>query len=195
VVYDVGANLGFFSLLAARLAGATGRVESFEPVPIGAGATRANASLNGLSTIVVHEVAVGERSGRQNLLVHSQPSESHLADRGWQSEIRDQIEVEVVALDELIEEGRLPVPDLVKVDVEGSEIAVLQGMRRTLRLHDVKLVIELHETNREVAALLSDLGYAMQNLDGTVAVEAAGPVHVFAHRPQRSLPAQRVWAT
>jgi FkbM family methyltransferase len=182
VVYDVGANIGFFSLLAASLVGPTGRVEAFEPMPSSAEAIRANATLNGLDTIRVHQVAVADRSGLQTLLLHSEDSESHLADRGRHRAITGELAVDVIALDEHIENGLVPIPDVIKIDVEGSEIAVIRGLERTLHLRDVTIVCELHETNHEVAHLLTDLGYAFHNLDGTAPVEDAGPVHLLAHR-------------
>lgn len=63
VVFDVGANLGFFALLAGRLTGPSGRVVAFEPLPESAAVAREHARLNRLEQVVVHECAVGDRSG------------------------------------------------------------------------------------------------------------------------------------
>jgi FkbM family methyltransferase len=183
VVYDVGANIGFFSLLSARLTGEGGRVEAFEPVPDSAAAIRANAALNAFGWIGVHEVAVGEHSGAAELLVNLEPSWSHLADRGENPAARSRLAVPVVVLDELVERGEIPPPDVVKIDVEGSEAAVLRGLERTLRGRPVAIVCELHETNAEVLALLEHLGYATENLDGPEPVATAGAVHVLS-RPR-----------
>jgi FkbM family methyltransferase len=179
VVWDVGANLGFFSLLAARL-GAR-RVEAFEPVAANAAAVRANAALNGMDGVVrVHGAAMGSEAGRAALHVVEDASWSHLADRGDHARTSSTVEVDVVTGDGVVASGRAEAPDVVKVDVEGSELAVLRGLRRTLAAAAPVLVVETHETNAELAALLDDLGYGAENLDGPEPVAQAGPVHVLA---------------
>jgi FkbM family methyltransferase len=182
VVYDIGANIGFFSLLCARFAGPQGRVESFEPVPASATAVRANATLNEFSTITVHELAVSDHEAREALLVVGEHSQSFLADRGGHPDVRRQIDVSVVALDNEIANGSIPAPDVVKIDVEGSEIAVLRGLNETLRSREVTIICELHETNNELLGLGGELGYSCQNLDGTAPIATAGPIHVLLHR-------------
>lgn len=181
-VFDVGADIGFFSILAARLTGADGRVEAFEPVPSSARAVRANAALNGFANIAVHEVAAADHEAREELLVQHVSSWSHLAERGPHASTRERRAVEVIRLDERIARGELPAPDVVKVDVEGSEVAVLRGLSRTLAARPVAVICELHETNREVLELLSEIGYEVENLDGTAPVLEAGPVHILARR-------------
>ena len=175
-VWDVGANVGFFTLLAARLGG---DVQAFEPVPATARRLRANVAANGFGERVrVHEQAVAARSGRAAFLLVEDASWSHLADRGRHPRTRARLEVPVVALDDL----DLPLPDVIKVDVEGSELAVLEGARRLLADHAPLLVVELHATNAEVCDLLEPLGYEIENLDGPEPPREAGPVHVLARR-------------
>jgi FkbM family methyltransferase len=181
VVYDIGASIGFFSLLAARLAGATGRVEAFEPLPAAAAALRRNIELNQASTIHVHEAAVGAQSGRAQLLSVEEASWSHLADRGWHAQTQDVIDVELVCVDDLVAGGMRP-PQVVKLDVEGSELAVLDGMTETLRTSSPTLICELHATNAEFVARMHELGYSTQNLDGPEPLPGAGNVHALATR-------------
>jgi FkbM family methyltransferase len=180
VVYDVGANVGFLSLVAATLVGPAGRVVAWEPVPSSAEAARRNAAVNGLDWISVREGAVGAQPGLRTLLEVDEESWSHLADRGRHPRTRAERSVRVEALDGLVASGELPPPRLVKIDVEGSEVAVLPGMRRILEEHRPDLVIELHGTNAEVADLLEPLSYSLENLDGPAPVREAGPVHVLA---------------
>jgi len=179
VVYDIGANIGFFSLLAARLAGPTGRVESFEPLPAAADGLRHNIALNDARTVHVHEVAVAANGGRAELLSVDEGGWSHLADRGWHPRTHEVLEVDVVAIDELVADG-LRAPDVVKIDVEGSELAVLDGMRETIRAHAPAIICELHATNIELVERMDELGYSTQNLDGPERVSEAGAVHVLA---------------
>jgi FkbM family methyltransferase len=184
VVFDVGANIGFFSLLSARLAGPAGRVVAFEPVPRNAAGVRANAALNGLATIEVRECAVAQRSGQAEISVPTELSWSHLTDHGRHPDTQLVIPVPVIVLDEEISAGRLAVPDVVKIDVEGAEAAVLDGLRRTLADHDVTVICELHGSNVDVLELAGELGYSAANLEGTADVVDAGPIHVLLTKNQ-----------
>jgi FkbM family methyltransferase len=182
VVYDVGANVGFFTVLAARFAGPEGTVVAFEPAPECAASVRANAAVNGFeSNIRVVEAALGASAHRERLFVVADASWSRLASRGEHSQTDNTVEVDVLALDELVARAEIPPPDVVKIDVEGSELDVLQGMRRTLAEHRPAIVVEFHETNRAVAELLAGVGYAAENLDGPGGPLDAGPNdHVLA---------------
>ena len=186
-VFDIGADIGFFSILSARLAGSRGRVEAFEPVPASAAAISANARLNGFGDrVTVHETAVSDREGRASFLVGADPTWSHLSDRGEDARATARLEVPVIALDERIGGGELPIPHVVKLDVEGSEIAVLTGLSRTLDAHRPVVICELHETNREIVELLTAHGYTVENLDGTAPVLEAGAVHILGRPPSGS---------
>jgi FkbM family methyltransferase len=182
VVFDVGANVGFFSLLSAKLAGPGGRVEAFEPVPHNAAAIRANAALNGFQTIRVHQVAVSDRNGIGQVCIPVEPSWAHLTDRGQHPATEEVIPVQMTVLDDQIAAGLLPRPDVVKIDVEGFELQVLNGLRRTLAGDPVTIICELHDTNREALEVMSALGYAMTNLEGVVPIQDAGPIHVLMQR-------------
>jgi FkbM family methyltransferase len=181
-VFDVGADIGFFSILSAGLAGPRGRVEAFEPVPASAEAVRVNATLNGFENLSVHRVAVSDHEGSEMLVVRAEHSWSHLSDRAPQAAAHARVPVALISLDEQIARGALPAPDLVKIDVEGSEGAVLRGLTRTLAARPVVVICELHETNAEVVELLSSLGYSIENLDGTEPVLDAGHIHILARR-------------
>lgn len=174
VVWDVGANVGFFSLLATRFGA---RVECFEPVAANVAAIAANVAANGLGERVgVHPVAVGATSGRAALCVVDEASWSHLADRGQHPRTAREETVDVVALDDL----ELPPPTLVKIDVEGSEGAVLDGAAKLLHEARPLLIVELHATNDEVCDRLEQAGYAAHNLEGPEPVREAGAVHLLA---------------
>ena len=179
-IWDLGANIGFFALLAARLTGPSGRVLAFEPVPEVARLARAAAARNELSDRVeVRAIAVGATEGTASLHVVEESSWSHLASRGRHPDTVATIDVPIVTLDSLVLGGE-PAPDVIKVDVEGAEVDVLRGASVLLRTARPVLLIELHETNDEVADLLEDAGYVLENLDGPTSVRAAGPVRVLA---------------
>jgi FkbM family methyltransferase len=182
VFYDVGANIGFFTLVAGRICGPRGAVVAFEPVPSSAAAVRENAALNGLANVTVLQCAAGERSGRAALSVPDDASWARLASGGE----RGDVEVEVVAVDQLVEAARIPPPHVVKLDVEGAELGALRGMRRTLTAHAPAVICELHGTAREFVELMGELGYRVEGLEGPAAVaDAAGEVRALALPPGR----------
>ena len=180
VFYDVGANIGFFTILGARLVGPAGRVVAFEPVPACARAVARNIALNDFVHAEIREEAVGEAGGRARLLVVGEASWSHLASTGRHADVRDEIDVTVVAIDELVRAGTIPPPDVLKIDTEGAELQAIAGMRATIERHRPAIVCELHDTNERFVALMDELDYTTTNLDGPAPVAAAGPIHALA---------------
>ena len=163
VVYDLGANVGFYSVICARLVGRTGRVVAVEPFPGSAEVVRHNARLNGFD-IDVLEAAVGGEVGRARLRTdRGGPVTYRLDSEG------DGLEVAVTTVDAMVA-GGLPPPDLVKVDVEGAEVAVLHGMARTLAEHRPAVLVEVHHAVADfpdaVAAIAAPLGYRASVLEG-----------------------------
>jgi FkbM family methyltransferase len=185
VFYDIGANLGFFSLLGAHIAGLEeGRVYAFEAAPDNAEAIRINAALNAIDNVQVLAVAVADRAGRGRLQVVDDQSWSKLVDYGEHPFTERVIDVELVAIDDLIASGRLPAPALVKIDVEGAELAVLGGMRETIARHRPAIICELHDTHAEFVAFMQAWGYRLINLEGTTPVGDAGAsAHALALPP------------
>jgi FkbM family methyltransferase len=180
VFYDVGANVGFFTILGARLVGPAGRVVAFEPVPACARAVGRNIALNAFHHAEIREEAVGAAGGRAQLLVVGEASWSHLASTGRHADVREEIDVTVVAIDELVQDGTIPAPDVLKIDTEGAELQAIAGMRATIERHRPAIVCELHDTNSEFLALMDELGYTTTNLDGPAPVAGAGPIHALA---------------
>jgi FkbM family methyltransferase len=175
VFYDIGANLGFFSLLAGVLAGLEeGHVYAFDPAPDNAAAISRNAELNGITNITVIEKAVSSHPGRGRLQVVDDQSWSKLADYGEHPFTEDVIDVDLVAIDDLVGAGEIRRPTVVKIDVEGAELAVIEGMRRTIEEHQPALICELHDTHREFVAAMREHRYRVVNLEGTAAIEEQG---------------------
>lgn len=177
-LWDVGANIGFFSLLGARLVGPAGHVIAWEPVAEIA-ALIEEAALRSELEVEVRAEAVAARVGRERLLVSTERSWSHLASRG-NTEGTHVVEVPVTTLGAALAAGTPP-PDVVKLDVEGSEGDVLRGARELLATHGPRLVIELHDTATEVCDLLDAAGYVAERLDGPGAPRDAPPhAHLLA---------------
>ena len=132
--YDVGAHTGFFSLIASQFVGPTGRIVALEPDPENAAVLRANIAKNALTQITVLEVAVWSSSGR--VTFERAPNESNRTQGRitQESDSRlDRISVPTARLDDLIFSEGHPVPQLIKMDVEGAEWDALQGARPALR--------------------------------------------------------------
>ena len=160
IVYDVGANVGFHTVIAARLVGPSGCVVSFEPLASNARQVEYNARLNGLTHVIVRCEALGATNGEARFLVSAERTLGKLAssDSTVSGKIGE-IMVPVWRLDDLLAQGGMPRPDLIKIDVEGAECDVLAGAAKTLRTSRPILMIELHGTNAAVAAALNALEY------------------------------------
>ncbi len=162
-VYDIGANVGYVSLSLAKRVGPSGRVVAFEPVPRNTDAFRRNIEINGLHNVRLLEVAASERAGEAVIRMAENPSTASLV---WHRNdpSATQLPIRTVAIDDLVDAGDLARPKFVKIDVEGAEGAVLQGMRRTLTAAHPVLFVECSEAGRDVAwHLLRDLGYLCQS--------------------------------
>ena len=170
VVYDIGANIGWFSLLAARRGA---RVIAFEPSPANASQVEANAHANRLSNIQVVRAAVSDHNGWARF----SPDDS------LQGVLRDDgsLLVPVITLDSWVAAGWLPAPDVVKIDVEGSELQVLDGMKAIMGGARPRLVLELHDTGPQVAAALDGAGYEHAPVEADCATrDAPGWAHILA---------------
>jgi FkbM family methyltransferase len=175
VFYDIGANLGFFSLLGGHLAGLdAGHVYAFEAAPENAEAIRHHATLNGVPNISVLQVAVSDHAGVGRLQIVDDQSWSKLEDYGEHPGTQEVIEVQLVAIDDLVADGSVKPPTVVKIDVEGAELAVLEGMRRTLADHRPAVICELHGTHDAFVAFMDEQNYRLINLEGTIPVREEG---------------------
>ncbi len=166
VFYDLGANIGLFSLLAARIVGASGRVFSFEPDPKVSARLRRNVARNGFSNLMVVEAGVWSSSGDVNFV----PAGASSPDHGTGSFVGSDaavagMPVRCVALDDFIADA--PPPAAIKCDVEGAEVEVLRGAAKLLETHRPWILCEIHsEANgRAARELLGRLGYGVEPVD------------------------------
>lgn len=172
-VYDVGANIGFFTMLCSRLVGPEGAVYAFEPIPQNVATLRHNVALNGLTNVVIIEKALSSSTGAAEMFVspwsafHSLnvAGASKQENHGPQS---GEIVVQTVTLDEFVRGEDVRAPDLVKIDVEGAELVVLDGMRETLRSRQPLLLVEVHDTNAAYSELVDSIDYRATTIDGDV---------------------------
>jgi FkbM family methyltransferase len=139
-------------------------VYAFEPFPAHAETLRRNVVLNGLENIVVLESAVASASGRYYLVVENDPTGAHLT----REDASGDMLVDVVAIDALVESQAIPPPHVVKLDVEGGELAAIDGMRRTIGCSRPIIVCELHGTRSSFDQMMSQLGYSVELIEERV---------------------------
>jgi FkbM family methyltransferase len=163
VVYDVGANLGYVSLALAKRVGPKGRVIAFEPIPQNIAAFRHNMEINGINHVQLLEFAASDKAGTAVVRMAENPSTASLV---WHrnNPAATEFSVNTISIDELVEGGQLAYPKFVKIDVEGAEAFVLQGMRRTIAAARPVLFVECSEAGREKSwHLMQDLQYRCQS--------------------------------
>ncbi|HEX8714156.1 MAG TPA: FkbM family methyltransferase [Solirubrobacteraceae bacterium] len=190
VVWDVGANVGFYSLIAARLVG-DGRVFAFEPLPANQEAIRRNVALNGFQNVELVGVALSDAEGEAELELHGDPTWAKLdtsADTAFKrdSAVAGSVRVPVTTLDAQL--ARLSAPGLVKIDIEGAEVAALRGAERLLTEVRPTIICELHGTNAAVVEVLESHGYDVRTVEtpDVAPREAAWHAHVVGTpRPAR----------
>lgn len=174
VFYDIGANVGFFTVIGARLVGRTGKVIAFEPVPENVSFLRRNAFWNRFPQIVIDERAVDRESGSAEFLVTRYSGGSVLASGDHRSpDVYKSVTVPSVSVDDLIFAESCPQPNLIKIDVEGAESNVLEGMIRTLKQVRPIVIFEIDDNDasayqrkqRQCDEFLSTYGYSLQRLN------------------------------
>lgn len=181
VFYDIGANVGFYAIIAAKLVGPAGHVYAFEPVPENAAALRHNVDLNRFRNVTVLEKAVSDSPGKATLYLATEPIWARLEAAGARPDTTGSITVDLVSIDELVTSQMLPPPTVVKIDVEGSEVAVLSSMQQTMAAYKPTIVCEPDGNNVAIGALLRARGYDLRTLEVPLPVEEAPWwVHVIA---------------
>jgi FkbM family methyltransferase len=155
-VLDVGANIGWFTLLAAARVGPAGRVHAFEPGRANLELLRLSLTRNGFDNVTLHACAASDREG--TLGYSADDSNGHVTADAQRAGVTP---VRAVRLDDVLaDEPRL---DLVKIDIEGSEALALAGMRRLMRRHRPVAFVEFSPgalrsvANSEPRDVLSEL--------------------------------------
>lgn len=182
---DLGANIGFYTVLAAAAVRPSGRVIAFEPTPATAAVLRQNILDNDLAgNVTLVESAVSSKPGRAKLAIFPSAQGNSLAVAS--DEDLKTIDVEVTSLDAYFEVAGWPRIDLIKMDVEGQELAVFAGMHALAARHrDVRVIFEYHRGQLKRSGV--------RGVDLIEAARAAGfdTFEVLFRTPQRlDLPAE-----
>jgi FkbM family methyltransferase len=176
VVIDVGANCGFFTVLAATLTGPRGHVMAFEPAATCVTRMRGNLDRNRLTNVNIIDRVAAAQSGETKFYLNSDNSGGNaLWDPGeWPGNAKSRanpmpVSVAATTIDAEYQQHTLPIPKLIKIDTEGAEQRVLEGAVNLLANCKVPfIVVELHEfalvklgcTQQSLRGLMEGLGYS-----------------------------------
>jgi FkbM family methyltransferase len=177
VAYDVGANIGYISLLLANAVGDDGQVFSFEALPSNVERLEMNLVLNALKPRVqlIHG-AVGSTLTPVRFLIGPSEAMGKVAGSAGRTEgHRESIEVPGYALDDFVFQQGNPPPQVIKMDIEGGEVLALPGMQRVLAEYRPLIFLELHghEAAQVAWNILTEHGYQIANMQSGYPVIAS----------------------
>jgi FkbM family methyltransferase len=160
VVYDIGANAGFYSLLASVLVGDKGHVYAFEPLPGNIRNLRKHLEMNRATNCTVIDAAVSSSDGEAKFDPSADRFTAHLSPAGC-------IPVRTVALDTLVSQETICPPDFMKIDIEGAEYECLKGCEKTIRAFHPVIFLATHGQDIHDACMkaLIEWKYEVRSLD------------------------------
>jgi FkbM family methyltransferase len=170
VFYDVGANVGFYSLLASTLVG-PGKVFSFEPVPRNLSYLKRHLDLNHARNVDAQALAISDKNSVARFRVEESGYMGHISTEG-------DISVQTATLDSLVQDGRILPPNYIKMDIEGAEYEALLGARGCFERYRPTLFLATHgqEVHEQCCGLLKSWGYEL-SLIGTNGAELLAVPH------------------
>jgi FkbM family methyltransferase len=185
VVFDIGANIGLLTLNFGRICH-QGRVVAFEPDSRNFESLEYNLTLNGFMNIQLHKLALGSRQESRVLykLIDSNPGANRILRDEHLNEYAHE-KVNVVTLDRMVEELSAQRLDLLKIDVEGFEMFVLQGAEESIRKWRPILFVELAEVNlnehglsaRQLIEYIEQLNYEVLDARTMEMIDRSKPDH------------------
>jgi FkbM family methyltransferase len=145
-VVDAGANIGFYSLLAASQVGERGQVHSFEPVPFNYNQLLKNIEMSQKQNITVHKLGLWNQDETLTFSLDQSMNNNHGSfTAGPVGQTHNQVECPVTRLDRLLQEGTIKKVDLVKMDIEGAELMALQGALNTIDQFESSFLMEINQ--------------------------------------------------
>lgn len=169
VAYDVGANIGYVTLLLSRVVGERGQVFAFEALPDNVERLSKNVAMNGLHPrVMIIPAAVIDRQGLVGFLVGPSGGMGKAeGSAGRQRQIYlENIQVAGITLDNFVYELGNPAPQVVKMDIEGGEVLALPGMKKVITEAQPLILLELHgpDSARTAWETLIPAGYTLYHM-------------------------------
>tara|TARA_B110000263_G_C15309128_1_gene512059 strand:- start:3083 stop:3940 length:858 start_codon:yes stop_codon:yes gene_type:complete len=167
-IIDVGAHIGEYTLLGAKLTGTKGSIIAIEPDHEIVKSLKENIKLNGFENCVVFEKAIGEKVETKNLYKISEADVYGYLDPAVENKkLKKHSEIEVTTIDEIVLSNNLNTINLLKIDVEGFEHEVLLGCKNVLEQNKIKkIIIELHPQYLEAKGKNEELIYTFLHKHG-----------------------------
>lgn len=182
VLYDIGASLGIHTVFMAKKTGKHGKVFAFEPEYHSYEALKKNVRLNGLNNIFVFNVALGREFGNGTLASKGGTGDFSLLENCGDG---NGVQVPIVCGDTFILQNGLPLPNVVKIDVEGYEPYVVQGLENTLKRPECRILCcEIHPELLPSGVSLDEF-FELQRRCGFTHIESytrSCAIHVFCRK-------------
>ncbi|MFQ5964078.1 MAG: FkbM family methyltransferase [Candidatus Scalinduaceae bacterium] len=175
VVFDIGAHVGFYTLLSSQIVGPKGKAIAFEPLPRNIHYLKEHLRVNQCKkNVTVIEAAVVERSGFTFFEEGSNNHTGRLSQKGC-------LEIKAVSLDGLVSKGEIPPPDYMKIDVEGAELLVLSGAKSILNNYHPTIFLATHgtEVHQQCCAFLKSMGYYLQPINEKLSIDDTNEILAF----------------
>ncbi len=160
VFFDIGANVGYYTILASRLVGSGGKVVAFEPLPRNIEFLRQHIDLNAAANVTLKPFAVSEKKGIVRFALGPDSAMGHIGDEG-------ELEVATTTIDDIVSELDIT-PDVMKIDVEGAEREVFLGAASMFETAKPVIFLSTHSDELRGWCLehLRGLGYKIKPLIG-----------------------------
>ena len=157
IVFDIGAHVGFYTLLASESVGSSGKVFAF---PRNIFYLSKHLEMNHITNVIIVEVAVFDSNGEVFFEEFTSDSQGHISKKG-------KLKVKTLSLDEEILQKKMPLPNYIKIDAEGAELEILAGAKLILSKYKPTLFLSTHgdEIHKKCCAFLYSRGYHLYPLD------------------------------
>jgi len=185
VVWDIGSSMGLFSIFASHATGYGGKVYAFEPEPKSYKLLKKNCKLNKLENLILFDFALGDVNSESYIYSSKEECASHSLIPGPNLSTKG-IPVRIYTGDHLVEEKKVPLPNVVKIDVEGAESKVLNGMHGIfsdprcrfllLEVHPEKL-LNIRKSPADIRSNLLDSGFTI-----TKEIERGSEIHFICSK-------------
>jgi len=166
ICLDCGGNIGYYATIESKLVGKTGKVIAIEPSPVNVKYLEKNLKLQGQDNYEIHNLACGDTDGEIKFIISDISNMCHVAKEGEvESGNKKFVKIPVKKLDSFLIDKHLPRLDLLRMDIEGSELRLFEGAIQTIKKYKPMIQMELHpghlgpENTRKLLKLLKNEGY------------------------------------
>ncbi|MDQ3189994.1 MAG: FkbM family methyltransferase [Bacteroidota bacterium] len=149
VIFDIGANVGYYSLISARSIGPKGEIFAFEPVKQTFNKLQKNINLNDFKNITAENIAISDKKGHITLYTADETNIGTSSITDHLNYSGEKLSVPSITLDEYLLDKDILKIDMIKIDVEGSEFNVLKGMAETIKKFQPHILIEILDEKLE----------------------------------------------